>query len=76
MSAVLIIGSVQLFVIGIFGEYLGRMFMEVKGRPLFIVEQVVRGSELAAETSSPSDKLFAKEGEIIESQGHRQRSSR
>lgn len=40
-SVVLILGSVQLFVLGIFGEYLGRMYMETKGRPLFVVREVV-----------------------------------
>ena len=42
ISLVLILGSVQLFVIGILGEYLGRMFIEMKQRPLFIIDEVVR----------------------------------
>ena len=37
---VLIIGSLQLVMLGIFGEYLGRMYMENKRRPLFIVDEV------------------------------------
>jgi dolichol-phosphate mannosyltransferase len=36
------LGGIQLFVIGILGEYLGRLYIESKRRPLFIVEQVVR----------------------------------
>ncbi|MDJ0930026.1 hypothetical protein [Breoghania sp.] len=36
-ALILVIGSVQLLVLGIFGEYLGRMYMETKRRPLFIV---------------------------------------
>jgi len=36
----LIMGSVQLMVLGIFGEYLGRMYMEGKRRPLFIVNEI------------------------------------
>lgn len=39
-SLVLIIGSVQLLVLGVFGEYLGRMYMEAKRRPLYIVADV------------------------------------
>lgn len=39
-SLVLIIGSVQLLVLGVFGEYLGRMYMEAKRRPLYIVAEV------------------------------------
>lgn len=38
----LIMGSVQLLVLGVFGEYLGRMYMEAKRRPLFIVSEVRR----------------------------------
>ena len=33
----LFVGSMQLLVIGITGEYLGRVYGEVKGRPLYIV---------------------------------------
>lgn len=40
MSAVLILGSAQLFVLGIIGEYLGRLFIEAKGRPLFVIKEV------------------------------------
>jgi dolichol-phosphate mannosyltransferase len=40
MSAVIILGSVQLFVLGIIGEYLGRLFIEAKGRPLFVIKEL------------------------------------
>lgn len=42
MAAVLIIGSVQLFVVGILGEYIGRLYMQSKARPLFIIDKVLR----------------------------------
>jgi len=42
MVVVLMLGGIQLFVIGILGEYLGRLYIEAKRRPLYIVEQVVR----------------------------------
>lgn len=36
--------SAQLLCLGILGEYVGRMFMEAKGRPLAIIRQVRGGS--------------------------------
>ena len=41
-ALILIMGSVQLLVLGVFGEYLGRMYMEAKQRPLFIIAEVRR----------------------------------
>lgn len=42
MAAVLLIGSVQLIVIGILGEYVGRLYMQSKTRPLYFVDKVLR----------------------------------
>jgi polyisoprenyl-phosphate glycosyltransferase len=38
---VLILSSVQLFSLAVIGEYLGRVFMQTKQRPLFIVREIV-----------------------------------
>lgn len=40
MVIVLVIGSAQLISLGIFGEYLGRLYMEVKQRPLYIIDEI------------------------------------
>ena len=40
LIAVLSLGAIQLVSIGIIGEYLGRLFLEVKGRPIYVVENV------------------------------------
>lgn len=54
-ALILIMGSVQLLVLGVFGEYLGRMYMEAKHRPLFLIAEVRRhpvADATAAETKT------------------------
>jgi len=40
LIAVLLMGAIQLLSLGIIGEYLGRLFLEVKGRPIYVIEGV------------------------------------
>jgi dolichol-phosphate mannosyltransferase len=42
VAATAIFSSVQLIVLGIMGEYIGRLYIESKHRPLFIIDQIVR----------------------------------
>ena len=39
------IGGVQLLSLGVIGEYLSRIFLEVKGRPTFLIASVVQGTK-------------------------------
>ena len=45
MAVVLLLGGVQLLCIGVLGEYLGRVYRETKGRPLYVVNEVLGAPE-------------------------------
>jgi polyisoprenyl-phosphate glycosyltransferase len=59
MLVVVGIGAVQMFVLGMIGEYLGRLYIEAKKRPLYIVADVIgtsrKGSRLGHRADSGTD---------------------
>lgn len=50
--SVMFLAGVQLISLGVIGEYLGRVYEEVKGRPLFIVSETVGTGPPEAKTPS------------------------
>ncbi|HEY8592184.1 MAG TPA: glycosyltransferase family 2 protein [Sphingomicrobium sp.] len=43
MLVVVVLGAVQMFVLALLGEYIGRLYNEAKGRPLYIVQEIAGG---------------------------------
>ncbi len=41
MAVVALLGGIQLLCIGVLGEYIGRIYRETKGRPLYVVSEVI-----------------------------------
>ncbi len=39
--SIILLSGVQIFMIGIVGEYIGRIFQETKNRPLYIVDRLI-----------------------------------
>jgi dolichol-phosphate mannosyltransferase len=43
MLVVVVLGAIQMFVLALMGEYIGRLYNEAKGRPLYIVQDIAGG---------------------------------
>ena len=55
ISAITIFGTIQLLLLGVFGEYLGRVYEQVKHRPLYIVQEIQRFAPPTPPDSTPTD---------------------
>ncbi len=55
-TLIIFFGGINLFVLGIIGEYIGHIFDEVKGRPSFLIEETIGLSHLAWDTQKITSK--------------------
>jgi len=53
LTVVLILGSTQLILFGLLGEYVGRLYLETKRRPLFVIDQVLTQNASAPDSRAP-----------------------
>ena len=58
--------SVQLLVTGVLGEYIGRIYEQVKGRPLYIVAEHVRHKRVRVRKRAATQD-FGSVGEALSS---------
>ena len=61
MLVVVILGAVQMFVLALMGEYIGRLYNEVKGRPLYIVQEVAGRAPRAGQLGYVAEAIANKD---------------
>jgi dolichol-phosphate mannosyltransferase len=61
MLVVVILGAIQMFVLALMGEYIGRLYNEAKGRPLYIVQEVAGGERSEARLGYLADATANKD---------------
>ncbi len=61
MVAVLFLGAVNIFATGILGEYVGRIYTEVRNRPLYLVREMrgIESGDTNAEPQRPAQRRSA-----------------
>jgi polyisoprenyl-phosphate glycosyltransferase len=54
--SIVVFGALNLICLGLVGEYLGRIYEEVKRRPLFLIEEVIKNRERKTDLIQRQDK--------------------
>ncbi len=74
MLVVVILGAVQMFVLGLMGEYIGRLYSQAKQRPLYIVQDIAGQRAAGQGTRPPLGLIASAEGPAtVEPEGHQRR---
>jgi glycosyltransferase involved in cell wall biosynthesis len=61
MAAVLLLSGVQLVILGIIGEYLGRLYLTANKKPQSVVKSLIRAAPPAPQTEHPSLRARTRE---------------
>jgi dolichol-phosphate mannosyltransferase len=64
MLVVVVLGAIQMFVLALMGEYIGRLYNEAKRRPLYIVQEVAGGERMKARLGYLADAMANKDKPI------------
>jgi len=64
MLVVVVLGAIQMFVLALMGEYIGRLYNEAKGRPLYIVQEVSGGEHAEARLGYLAEAIANKDKPI------------
>jgi dolichol-phosphate mannosyltransferase len=54
ISAISIFGTIQILLFGVLGEYIGRIYEQVKQRPLYIIKEITRSTMPVRDESTPT----------------------
>src|SRR3546814_12037397 len=57
MAMITLLSGIQLLTIGLFGEYLGKTYMESKQRPVYLVREIIESTEAPVPGDSSAEQV-------------------